>query len=94
MLAFDSTGDESIQSKRKRKPEVIAGDIIISTDAALKNSRIYATALSKEMTLYVIHGILHLLGFDDHTSRDTKRMRKKEQDLLAYLGTRAEKIVH
>jgi probable rRNA maturation factor len=84
VLAFDADD--------RRKADHIAGDIIISTDAALNNSRLYGTTLSKELALYVIHGIIHLLGYDDHRKRDIEEMRKKEQELLTYLGAKAEKI--
>ena len=88
VLAFDLTERKGTARRAPTPGNVkqIIGDIIISTDAALKNARIYKTALSQELTLYLIHGILHLLGFDDHQSRDIQKMRKKEQELLAYLG--------
>ena len=72
----------------------IVGDIIISTDAVLKNARTYKTELSEELALYVIHGILHLLGFDDHKTRDVKKMRRKEQQLLVLLGTKTKKLIN
>jgi probable rRNA maturation factor len=86
VLAFDAADG------RKKKENVISGDIVISVDAALKNSRVYGTTLSKELALYVIHGILHLLGYDDHRPRDIRTMRKKEQELLTCLGASAEKL--
>jgi probable rRNA maturation factor len=93
VLAFDLRDGAFLGRKEKRKLKVITGDIIISTDAAWKNSRIYGTALSQELALYIIHGILHLLGFDDHRSGDIKKMRKKEQEILSCLGAMAQKIV-
>ncbi len=93
MLAFDEGDNISSHSKRRKKIDFLAGDVIVSTDAAIKNSRIYATTLSRELALYVIHGILHLMGYDDHKTQDVKEMRKKEQEILAYLGVKAEKIV-
>jgi len=89
VLAFDL--NDNGPSKRKLKE--IVGDIIISTDAALKNAKVYETELAQELTLYVIHGILHLLGFDDHTHKDAQKMRKKEQELLAYLGAKVNKVL-
>lgn len=85
VLAFDSS--EGGRAKQ------IAGDIIISTDAVLKNAKVYETTPVRELALYVIHGILHLLGFDDHKPQDIKRMRKKEQELLEYLGAKINKIL-
>ena len=48
--------------------------------------------LEEEIGLYVIHGILHLLGFDDRTSKDAQKMRKKEKELLEFLGTGIRKV--
>ena len=91
VLAFDAR--ENVSARNRRKPQEIAGDIIISTDEAFKNSRIYGTALSKELALYVIHGILHLLGYDDHVPTDVKKMRQKEQELLNYLGRKTNTVI-
>lgn len=71
----------------------ITGDIVISTDAALRNGKAYKTSTGKEIVLYLIHGILHLLGFDDHAPRDIRIMRKKEREILQYLGKKTETAV-
>jgi probable rRNA maturation factor len=39
-----------------------------------------------ELTLYVIHGLLHLCGYDDHSERDRKKMRERERHYLRELG--------
>ena len=93
VLAFDLSDETSAKNKIKRKPRTVLGDIIISTDAVLKNARAYKTGLSEETALYVIHGILHLLGFDDHKTRDAQRMRRKEQQLLVFLGAKTKKLI-
>ena len=61
------------------------GEIIISSDTALKNSEIFHTSLEEEIVLYVIHGILHLFGYDDGTAREKGRMSKKEDVILEAL---------
>ena len=38
-----------------------------------------------EVTLYIVHGILHLLGFDDIDEKDEKVMRKKEKEIMQHL---------
>ena len=73
VLAFDFN---------KSKSDELNGEIIISTDQAIHNARLYKTSSQKELMLYVIHGILHLLGFDDHTSAEIKRLRRKEEELF------------
>jgi len=93
VLAFDLNDQASLKRKPSPKPKTLVGDIIISTDAALKNAKAYETTLAQELTLYIIHGILHLLGFDDHAPRDIQKMRKKEQELLKRLGAGIKNIV-
>ena len=39
-----------------------------------------------EIALYTVHGLLHLLGYDDHTPGETQTMRQAEQDALAAAG--------
>ncbi|MCK4882238.1 MAG: rRNA maturation RNase YbeY [Candidatus Omnitrophica bacterium] len=96
VLAFDFTeGNGTLRrAPAGRAIKQITGDIIISTDAALKNARVFGTGLSEELALYVIHGILHLLGFDDHKKPDVEKMRRKEQQLLVFLGAKAQKLIN
>ena len=63
-------------------PKHIFADIIISTDTALRNAKAFRTDVSKEINLYLIHGILHLLGYDDLTPKDKKLMRDKEKEYV------------
>ncbi|MDD5595689.1 MAG: rRNA maturation RNase YbeY [Candidatus Omnitrophica bacterium] len=53
-------------------------DIFISTDTAVRNARIFKTSPAKESELYAVHGILHLLGYDDRTIKQKQLMHKKE----------------
>jgi len=87
VLAF-ALDDAELPKQRHSEKKTISGEIIISTDAAIGNTKIYSTSLAQEIVLYVIHGILHLLGFDDHDPKDIKRMRKKEEELLSFLGSK------
>lgn len=92
MLAFDLKGNGT-PLKKKPKVTEVSGDIVISTDAAIQNANDYKSPLAREVVLYIIHGILHLLGYDDHSLREGKRMRKKEQELLDYLGNKINKVI-
>ena len=74
VLAFDL--------REKPAPKTIAGEIIISAETAVRNARAFKTSIKKELILYVAHGILHLVGFDDHSRKDEQRMRRKEEKLL------------
>lgn len=61
------------------------GQILISSDTALRNSRIFNTSFEEEIVLYVVHGILHLSGYDDGTRPEKKRMSGKESRILKRL---------
>ncbi|MFT5169594.1 MAG: putative rRNA maturation factor [Lysobacterales bacterium] len=63
----------------------LEGEIFISTDAARQNARLHKTTEDNELTLYIVHGILHLLGYDDHSKNDIKKMRDKEIQVMTYL---------
>jgi len=89
VLAFDLNDHRVVP---KRKPKTLTGDIIISTDAALKNVNAFQTTLSCELVLYITHGILHLLGYDDHKPSDVVKMRLKEQEILSHLGKKIKPI--
>ncbi len=60
-------------------------EIIICPLIARANARRHQSSTEKEIILYVIHGILHLAGFDDHHSKDTLQMRRMENELLRYV---------
>lgn len=56
----------------------IEGDLYISLERVIENSDIYSKSLSDELLRVIIHGILHLIGFDDETQSQKQIMRKKE----------------
>lgn len=59
------------------------GEIFISIDDALSNSKKFKISLSYELVRLVIHGILHLLGYDDIAHSDKKIMKRMENKLLS-----------
>ena len=61
------------------------GQILISSDMALRNSRVFNTPLEKELVLYVIHGILHLFGYDDEKPKERLRMFRKQDSIMEIL---------
>ncbi len=60
----------------------LSGEIIICPQAASQNAKNQGQSLKEEILLYVIHGLLHLAGYDDHHPKDIKNMRQQEQVLL------------
>lgn len=62
------------------------GDIMISSDMAETNRKVFGTGFGEEIALYVIHGILHLAGYDDGTEKDRRVMRRIENGLVKKSG--------
>ena len=58
------------------------GEIIISCPQALAQAREQGHSAQRELALLVIHGALHLLGYDHEESREAKKMRAREKELL------------
>lgn len=59
------------------------GEIFISIDDALINSKKYKVSINDEFVRLVIHGVLHLIGYDDQRISDKKVMKKLENKLLS-----------
>ena len=57
-------------------------EILICPQVASANAKIHQEPLTKELLLYVVHGLLHLAGYDDHMPDDIQQMRLKEKKLL------------
>ncbi len=63
--------------------DVISGDLLISTDTVLSNSELYGVKFEEELHRVMIHGVLHLLDYDDHSDSQRAEMREKENFYLA-----------
>jgi probable rRNA maturation factor len=66
--------------------EALEGDVVISVDTAARESSARGQPLMAEVLLYAVHGVLHLLGYDDKTSRGAAAMHAEEERTLALLG--------
>ena len=72
IITFDYSNSNSI----------LDGEILISFDDALNNSKKFKTPITKELLRLVIHGVLHLLGYNDVIIKERRAMRAKENLLL------------
>jgi len=63
--------------------EKISGDLFISIDSVRENAAFYGTEFEDELNRVMVHGVLHLIGYDDHTQKDIKMMRSKEDYYLS-----------
>ncbi|MFQ5964589.1 MAG: rRNA maturation RNase YbeY [Candidatus Scalinduaceae bacterium] len=62
------------------------GEIIVSVETAVEVASTRKLNIEGEIILYLVHGILHLLGYRDNNKRDAKIMHKKESEILGFLG--------
>lgn len=62
---------------------VTLGDIIIAPEVAEKQAREYGQTIEAELNLLLVHGVLHLLGYDHIEPADAEAMENREQSILA-----------
>ena len=67
--------------------KVLSGDLFISVDSVRENSIEFGTDFEEELHRVIVHGVLHLIGYDDHTEENKKLMRQKEN---CYLQMRSQ----
>lgn len=64
--------------------DILSGDLFISIDSVRENAKFYGTEFTEELNRVIVHGVLHLIGYDDHCESDIKQMREKENYYLQY----------
>ncbi len=67
-------------------PGRLDGEIVISADTARRCADHKGHSLAAEIALYAVHGVLHLLGLDDATEADARRMHRIEDEILTAAG--------
>ena len=58
--------------------DTVSGDLFISIDSVRENALFYGASFEDELDRVMVHGVLHLLGYDDHTPQEQAVMRAKE----------------
>lgn len=80
ILTFD------YRSYGQEKP--LCAEIVICPSVAARNAAVYRTSVPKELDRYLIHGILHLCGYDDASPADKKKMAVEEDRIINLLRLR------
>ena len=65
--------------------ELVLGDIVLSLEKALEQSKEYNHSFKREASYLVVHSVLHLLGYDHMEEDEKKVMRKREEEILGEL---------
>jgi len=63
--------------------EPLVGEVIANAELAAREAATRGHTAQDELLLYFVHGLLHLLGYDDHTAPERRRMRRREAEVLA-----------
>jgi len=67
-------------------PGSLCGEIIVSADTAVARASEFGWSAEDELTMYVLHGALHLVGYDDKEDTARQRMRERERFYLRQFG--------
>lgn len=62
----------------------LEGELVVSTETAHREAAAHGWSEADELVLYVVHGLLHLCGYDDLTDDARPVMRRRERQVLAY----------
>jgi probable rRNA maturation factor len=66
--------------------KTLEGELILGAEVAKEQAEKRGHDVQTELSLYVVHGLLHLVGFDDSTDAAAKAMRERERHYLGRLG--------
>lgn len=64
----------------------LSGELVVSAQTAHRRARELGWSAENELLLYVVHGVLHITGMDDHEPSDRAMMRQAEQQVMLDLG--------
>ena len=78
--AWDDAG------RQPARPALLHGEIFICLDEAACQARRFRTTWQSELVRYMVHGVLHLLGYNDHHRQERRRMKIAEDALLRRLA--------
>ncbi len=77
VLSFSLRGEDD-----EREPTPVEGEVYVDLDTADERHEEFGTTFEREAYRYVVHGVLHLLGYDDATETGQQAMRTREDEYL------------
>jgi probable rRNA maturation factor len=83
VISFRLWDNEEAEDAETPAAETLLGEIYISVETAEANAELFETTWLDEVVRYSIHGILHILGYDDATNEGREQMRKLEEKFLS-----------
>ena len=85
VLSFDLSGTPRLKSPQSAGLRVV-GEIIASGETAVREATRYHWRAEHELAYYLLHGLLHLCGFDDRDPGPRQAMRRRERQLMQAIG--------
>lgn len=82
-----SLGLKTIRAGHDAYP-ALQGEIFVCVDEAIRQARRFRTSWQAELGRYVVHGVLHLCGYDDRRAASRRKMKREENRLLRLLTAR------
>jgi len=83
-LSFDLSDDDSGQDAGDNAPRIL--ELIVNGQMAARQAKLRGHRPEAELALYITHGLLHCIGFDDATQAQARRMHEAEDEILQQLG--------
>ena len=88
VLSFPLLDDEDLQEANVAGPELLLGDIIVARGVCLSEAEEKGVSVEDHAAHLLVHGTLHLLGYDHHEDGEAEDMEAREVRALARLGIR------
>lgn len=85
VITFDHSEEQFSRSRQRSFRRKICGELFICVDDALVQARSFRTTWPAEVVRYLVHGVLHLCGHDDHRVGARRLMKREENRLLRLL---------
>lgn len=82
MEFYDEGSEESEADEEYIEEELVLGDIVISMEKALTQAEEYGHSFERELAFLLVHGVLHLLGYDHNNEEEEKVMFEKQENIL------------
>lgn len=80
------TATDVISFTLQRDERFLEGQVVLSGETAARSAVEYGWSGADEMLLYLVHGVLHLTGYEDTTDESRRQMRTREREFLAGFG--------
>lgn len=86
VLSFPGYEPEEIEEVKKSEELMVIGDIIISKEKVVEQAKEYENTFEREFAYLLVHGILHLLGYDHMEESEKIIMRENEEKILSEIN--------